>query len=204
MIKSGVPEHKITHVPIYIDSNKYNPEFNSLPYLVYFGRLSREKGIPLLMDAMTNLRHHKLLIIGDGPQRQYLEEIKEQKNLDNITFLGKLQGEQLTRTVRNSRLVIIPSTWYDNSPNVILESFALGKPVLAANIGGIPEYVNENVDGILYQHNSVDELREKISFLMENQVLCEEMGRAARKKAELKYNPEVHYEKILKVIREVS
>ncbi|OGI23062.1 MAG: hypothetical protein A2287_00240 [Candidatus Melainabacteria bacterium RIFOXYA12_FULL_32_12] len=204
MIKSGIPENKITHIPIYIDPYKYNPEFISQSYLVYFGRLSREKGIPLLLEAMEKLKHYKLLIAGDGPQREYLEQIKENRNLDNVTFLGKLQGEQLSRVIRNCRLVIIPSTWFDNSPNVILESFALGKPVLAANIGGIPEYVDENIDGMLYKHNDVQELKEKIDFLMRHQSLCEEMGRAARKKAEVKYNPKVHYGEIMKVFKEVT
>ena len=203
MIRSGIPDEKITHIPIYIDPDKYNPEFNSQAYLVYFGRLNYEKGLPLLLDAMANLKHHKLLIIGDGPQREYLEQIKERMNLINVTFLGKLYGDKLTRIVRNSRLVIVPSTWYDNSPNVILESFALGKPVLAANIGGIPEYIDENNDGILYKYDNVVELQEKIDFLMNQQSLCEEMGRAARIKVETRYNPEIHYGEIMKVIEEI-
>lgn len=204
MIKSGIPEEKITHVPIYIDPYKYNPEYMSQPYLVYFGRLSREKGLPMLLSAMSKLRHIRLLIAGDGPQREYLEKIKEQKDLTNVTFLGKLYGDKLTRLIRNSRLVIVPSTWYDNSPNVILEAFALGKPILAANIGGIPEYIEENIDGFLYQHNNIQELEEKINFLMAQQTLCEEMGRAARKKVEIKYNPRVHYGEIMKVFESVT
>ncbi|EKE02903.1 MAG: glycosyl transferase GT4 family protein [uncultured bacterium] len=204
MIKSGIPENKITHIPIYIDPDKYNPEFISQPYMVYFGRLSREKGIPLLLEAMGSLKQYKLLIAGDGPQKEYLEQIKEKRNLDNVTFLGKLHGEQLNRLVRNSRLVIVPSTWFDNSPNVIFESFALGKPVLAANIGGIPEYIHENIDGLLYKHNDVDELKDKIDLLMSQQSLCEEMGRAARKKVEMKYNPQVHYGEIIKLFQEIT
>lgn len=203
MIKSGIPEHKLVHIPIYIDSQKYSPEFISQAYLVYFGRLSYEKGLVMLLEAMTGLKHHKLLIIGDGPQREYLEQIKEKKNLVNVRFLGKLHGEQLNRVIRNSRLVVIPSIWYDNSPNVILEAFALGKPVLAAKIGGIPEYVDENTDGVLYQYDNIEELREKIGFLMEQQSFCEEMGRTAREKVETKYNPQIHYDKIEKLLKEV-
>ncbi|MFH0702712.1 MAG: glycosyltransferase family 4 protein [bacterium] len=204
MIKSNIPENKITHIPIYIDPYKYKPEFSSQPYLVYFGRLSYEKGLPVLLNAMANLKHHKLLIVGDGPQMEHLKQIKEQKNLINVNFLGKLYGEQLNKVVRNSRIAVVPSTWFDNSPNVILESFALGKPVLAANIGGIPEYIEENIDGMLYQYDNQQELEEKIDFLMQQQSLCEEMGRAARKKVELKYNPDTHYTEIMRIIREIK
>jgi len=203
VINGGIPEKKITYIPIFIDSNKYSPEYISQPYLVYVGRLSCEKGLPLLLDAMSRLKYHKLFIIGDGPERSKLERINEQKNLVNVKFLGSMYGEQLNRIIRNSRLVVVPSTWYENSPHVILEAFALGKPVLGARIGGIPEYIEENVTGLLYEYSNVDELSEKINMLMEQQSLCEEMGRAARKIAEMKYNPKTHYGEVMKVVKQV-
>lgn len=204
MIRGGIPESKMVHIPIFIDPKQYIPEFSSQPYLVYFGRLSQEKGLPVLINAMSGLKKHKLLIIGDGPQKGYLENKIIEKNLENVKLLGNKQGLELARIVRNSRLVIVPSIWYDNSPNVILEAFALGKPVLAANIGGIPEYIQENINGILYQYNNCLELAEKIDYLMNNPDYCEEMGKAARKKVLEKYNPEIHYEMVMKVIKEIT
>lgn len=98
----------------------------------------------------------------------------------------------------------MPSTWYDNSPNVILESFALGKPVLGANIGGIPEYINKNQDGLLYEYDNQEELTDKINLLMENPALCTEMGRQGRIKIELKYNSEIHYKKLTELFRRLN
>jgi len=203
MIKGGIPEYKITHIPIFIDPYKYKPEYISQPYMVYVGRLSCEKGLTLLLEAMSRLKHQKLFIIGDGPEKLKLEYIKEQKNLVNVKFLGSMFDEQLHRIIRNSRLVIVPSTWYENSPHVVLEAFALGKPVLGARIGGIPEYVEENITGQLYEHNNLDELTEKINTLMQQQTLCEEMGRASRKIAEIKYNPKIHYAEVMKTINQI-
>lgn len=203
VIQGGIPENKIAHIPIFIDTNKYRPEYISQPYIVYVGRLSCEKGLPLLLEAMSRLKHHKLFIIGDGPEKSRLERLKEQKNLVNVKFLGSMFEEQLSRIIRNSRLMVVPSTWYENSPHVILEAFALGKPVLGARIGGIPEYIEENVTGLLYEYNNVDELIEKINMLMEQQTLCEEMGRAARRIAEVKYNPRTHYGEVMKVMQQV-
>lgn len=204
MIKGGIPADRISHIPIFIDVKKYKPEYISQPYLVYVGRLGFEKGLNLLLDAMSKLKTHKLFIIGDGPEKYRLERIKEEKNLLNVKFLGAMYGEQLNRVVRNSRLVIVPSTWYENSPHVILEAFALGKPVLGAKIGGIPEYVEENITGSLYKYDSADEMADKINWLMENQTLCEEMGRAARKIAKIKYNPDNHYGEIIKLIQKIN
>ena len=204
MIKIGIPHSQIEHVPIFIDPDNYIPEFISQPYLVYFGRLSREKGLPLLLEVMSSLKHHNLLIVGDGPQRQDLEAIKEKKNLVNVRFMGKLHGVQLNRIIRNSRFVVVPSTWYENSPNVLLEAYALGKPVLGANIGGIPEYIDENINGLLYEYNNLEDLKEKIDFLMTQQVFCEEMGRSARKIVQERYDPITHYNKIQKIFKSIT
>lgn len=200
MIKSGMPEEKIVHIPIFIDPTLYTPNYNDKNYLVYFGRLSREKGLPLLLNAMSKLKNYKLIIVGDGPQRDYLEKIKEEKNLFNVVFTGLQHGDELNKIVANSRFVVVPSIWYDNSPNVIFEANAMGKPVLGANIGGIPEYINENIDGCLYKYNDEAELVEKIDFLMTQTDLCKEMGKEANKKINEHYNPEIHYSKIQNLI----
>jgi glycosyltransferase involved in cell wall biosynthesis len=200
MIKAGIPENKISHFPIYIDPNKYVPEFKSEPFAVYFGRLNWEKGLPMLLEAVSDLKHIKLYLIGDGPERPNLEKIKEVKNLVNVEFLGRMPEEEMKKFLKNARLTIIPSVWYDNSPNVILESFALGKPVLAANIGGIPEYVTDGTDGFLYEYDNVSQLKEKINFLMNQPKICEEMGIMARKKVEEVYNQDIHYELLMGIL----
>lgn len=204
MIKAGMPEQKIVHIPIYIDHTKYIPEYSTLPYAVYVGRLSREKGLPMLLKAMAKQKHNKLIIVGDGPQKQELLEIKRELNLINVEFVGKKHGDTLKTIVRNSRLVIVPSTWYENSPNVILEAFALGKAVLAAKIGGIPELITEGSDGLLFRHDNEQELAEKISYLMDRPILCEEMGKAGRYKTERFYNPESHYEKVMETLSQIT
>lgn len=204
MIKSGIPQEKIIHIPIYIDSSKYTPEYNSLPYVLYFGRLNWEKGLPLLLEAMSGLKHFKLIIAGEGPERENLEKIKTKKNLLNVEFTGKLLGDDLKQIIKNARVVILPSVWFDNSPHVILEAFSMGKPVLGAKIGGIPEYIEDNADGLLYTYNDSEELKEKINFLMNQPELCKEMGISARNKVESIYNPEVHYEKLNNLFKTIT
>jgi glycosyltransferase involved in cell wall biosynthesis len=203
MITAGIPENKIVHVPIYIDAFKYTPQYESSPYLLYFGRLNWEKGLPILLDAMAELKHIKLMIVGDGPERENLEKIKNRKNLVNVEFTGKLYGNDLSRIIKNSRAVVLPSVWFDNSPHVIFEAFANGKPVIGANIGGIPEYIDQNTDGLLYTFNNSGELADKINFLMSQPAICKEMGISARKKVELFYNPRVHYIKVMSLMEDL-
>ena len=204
MVKAGIPEEKIVHIPIFINPAEYEPDTDSDGYLLYFGRLSREKGLPLLLEAMEKLKNHRLVIVGDGPQREYLEQLKTEKNLDNIEFLGKKLGDELKQVIKRSQAVIVPSTWFDNSPNVILEALALSKPVIGARIGGIPEYIREGETGTLYAHDSLNELIEKINYLMQNPDLCREMGANARKIVEEQYNPQAHYEKVINLINTVT
>ncbi len=199
MIKAGIPETKITHLPVFIDPSQYEPEYEPGEYLLYFGRLSREKGLPLLLSVMEQFKGYKLLIAGDGPQKEYLESLKAGKGLDNVGFLGKKFGDGLKNIVKNSRAVIVPSTWYENSPNVLLEAYALGKPVIGANIGGIPEYIEENATGVLYKYDNVNELSEKIDYLMRNPALCREMGKNARNTAETVFNPQKHYDSLMNI-----
>ncbi len=203
MIKSGISPEQIEHIPIFIDAKKYTPEYSSEATLVYFGRLNWEKGLPVLLEAMSEIKHFKLIIVGEGPERKNLEEIKQRKNLMNVKFTGKLYGDELHKIVKKARLVVIPSVWFDNSPNVILEAFALGKPVLGADIGGIPEYIDPSINGMLYEYNNIEELREKIVFLMNQPSLCKEMGIAARKIVEEIYNPEVHYSKVFNLLQKL-
>lgn len=200
MIKSGIPAKNLVHIPIFIDPTFYVPNYSNKDYIVYFGRLSREKGLPILLEAMKHNKSQKLVIVGDGPQYSYLESLKEEMGLSNVIFTGKLTGEDLNKIISYSKFVVVPSIWFDNSPNVIFEANALGKPVIAANIGGIPEYVRENIDGLLYEYNNVEELAEKINNLAINEKLCVEMGKAARQKIEVNYNPNIHYERLKEVL----
>jgi glycosyltransferase involved in cell wall biosynthesis len=85
----------------------------------------------------------------------------------------------------------------------ILESFALGKPVIGASIGGIPELVENGSTGMLFDAGNVDDLAGKINYLLDNKNLAVEMGRNARKKVEEEYNEDVHYKRLTKAYKDV-
>jgi len=203
VIEFGINGGKIFHIPTFVDSREYSPQYNGDNYFVYFGRVSQEKGLSTLVEAMKTVRASKLLIIGEGELKNSLEGYTSQKSISDIKFLGHLSSERLKSVVRSSRFVVLPSEWYENCPASILEAFALGKPVIGSNIGGIPELIEDGVDGLLFEPGNSEELSEKIAYLISRPQLREQMGKNARKKVEEKYNPEVYYQSLMGIYQKL-
>jgi len=137
------------------------------------------------------------LIVGEGPQEKELKTFVLNNKLNNVEFIGLKRGGELKSLVSNAKFVVVPSEWYENSPLVIYESFALGKPVIGSNIGGIPELIDDNVNGLIFEPGNSDELADKINFLLDRPKLITDYGKRAREKAEKDFSPEPHYEKML-------
>ena len=189
----------IVHLPNFINAAGYEPQYEPQENsLVYFGRLSEEKGVATLVEAVKGL-NIPLKIIGDGPQKELLVAKCAQEKIDNVKFLGYKTGKELLEEIRRSAVVVIPSEWYENYPRSVIESFALGKPVIGANIGGIPELVNDGETGYLFEPGNSQALREKIQLVIENRQFISAMGRNARRFAETELNPEQHYQQLMEV-----
>ncbi len=166
---------------------------------MYFGRLVPTKGLELLLEAMRRVERGTLLIVGDGPLGPRLWETARGAGLDNVRFLGHLSEERLWSVVRDALFSVLPSRWYENCPMAVLESMALGKPVVASRIGGIPELVDDGDDGLLFEPGEPDQLAARINWLLENPGAAPEMGRRARSKVEAEYSAERHHAQIMKI-----
>lgn len=127
-------------------------------YLLYFGRISEEKGIPILLQAMEELPNITLKIVGKGP---LLDKLKERK-LPNVEFVGYKSGEELFQYIRKAKFIVTPSICYENNTMVIPESFTLGTPAIASQIGGIPEFIQEGINGFLVKPRSSEDLKKTI------------------------------------------
>ena len=137
-------------------------------YVLYFGRFSREKGLDTLMAAAKRLPDIPFVLAGSG---DILPE-----SLPNAENLGFLQGEQLQSWIRNARLTVCPSEWYENCPFSILESLQLGVPVLGADIGGIPELICPGENGDLFVSGDPENLAEKLRKLWQDPLPCIDTG----------------------------
>lgn len=199
MIEYGLPAAKLIYIPNFVNLDTYKPSYGSDNYIIYFGRIAVEKGLQTLIKAMKYIKNTRLVIVGEGPVEEELRKYCEQNNIDNCDFVGYKTGTELIEMIRNSKFVILPSVIYENSPMSIFEAFASGKPVIGSNIGGIPELIDDGVNGLLFEPKNVNDLVEKIEFLLEKPKIVLRMGKNARKKVEEEYNTEIHYERIKEV-----
>ncbi len=185
------------------------PHFQPLPtdaqltpdegYLLYFGRLSPEKGAKELLHAMAQLPHIPLVIAGEGPERPELESLAKELNLKHILFAGMVHGEKLQKLIAGCRLSVFPSHAYETLGKSILESYAWGRPVIATDLGSRRELVEHGVTGLLYSDGDREQLAHSIEFMFSRPDLIEKMGAAARRHVKAKHDPERQLEKLLEL-----
>jgi len=197
--ESGFPEDKLNHIPTYFNfqSITNNAEVEYGPYAVYIGRIEEEKGLFTLVKAFENTNYN-LKIIGfsatayDIELQEYLKDKKH-----NIEFLGKMDFNGIQNYLANCSFTIVPSEWYDNFPNTILESFAFKKCVIATNTGSLKEIVINEKTGLLFTLKSVDDLKEKISLLFNNKHLCVLYGSNSYKMLIDEFSANTHFDKLM-------
>ena len=195
---------EVAYLPNCVDVFGFEPGFEwQEKSIVYVGRLSNEKGVETLIDAVNGI-DIKLKIIGDGPLRGYLEEKIKAGAITNVDFLGYRTGQDLHNEIRNSMFLVIPSECYENNPLTVIEAFALGKPVLGARIGGIPELVRDYETGLTYTSGDVVDLKEKITQMLENKEKIPEMGKNARSLVERELNAEVYYHNLMAIYQKAT
>jgi glycosyltransferase involved in cell wall biosynthesis len=190
---------KILYLPNFVDTDCLRPTAGEDRLVIYFGRLSREKGLSTLVTAMKGVEGASFLIVGDGPVRAELEKRIAGEAITNIRLLGYRSGEALRGEIGRAAFGIVPSECYENSPMSILELFALGKPAVGSRIGGIPELIKENERGLLFEPGNPDDLRDKIVSLLNDPEGRQRMGRTARAYVEREMSPEGHYRKLIEI-----
>ncbi len=189
---------KVRYLPNFADiSGSIAPDFRwKAEEIVYVGRLSHEKGLHTLVEAVKGAGVG-LKIIGDGPLKEDLEDRIRKENIGNVRLMGYMKGGALQEAVRNSMFLVIPSEWYENNPRSVIEAFALGKPALGARIGGIPELVRYGETGFTFEAGSASGLREKIDLMLREKKKLPEMGKRAREFVERELNPDAHYDRLM-------
>ena len=203
LVNWGFDEEKIIVNPYFTDVDTITPCYNFQDYCLFVGRLTFEKGVDILLKAIRNL-NVKLVIIGDGSERDWMESYVKKKNMKNVEFLGMIENkEKLYNYIKNSMFTIIPSNWFELFPLIALNSFCLGKPVIGSNSGGIPEIVDHRKNGLIFHRGNSEGLRDAIEYLLDNKNLIIEYGKNARRKAEENYTEKKHYSKIMEVYNSV-
>ena len=215
MLEAGYAEERLCYIPTFVNDKIFHPEIKDMQkkYIAYAGRLVAIKGVHVLVDAFALLRARRpdidisLRIAGQGDV-DYLARLKEQvKHLnleDSVVFLGEQNVDQIVELLNKAFLSVVPSLWYENLPNAILESYACGTPVLASNIGSLPECIDEGKTGYLFHPADAEDLARRLGYCYDHPEKIIEMGRYARRVAETTYSQERHLVKLKSVFLELT
>ncbi|USN53336.1 MAG: glycosyltransferase [Candidatus Nomurabacteria bacterium] len=178
------------------------PSSQEKGYALFFGRLAKEKGVDVLIDAWRELKDIPLKIAGTGPEELKLRQQAASVAGHQISFVGHQNGKALDKLIAGARLIVFPSRWYENQPMSLIEAFRFQKPVIASRLGAIPELVHKNDGGRLVPPNDSGSITEAVRELWNNAEL-QRMGEYNYQRS-LLFSSEGYYEKYLSLFDEIS
>lgn len=197
MRSAGVYPDRLAVQENFVDTRMVVPAHLPGEGAVYLGRLSHEKGVHVLIRAWEHTpRDAHLHIAGDGPMRAQLEQLAAELAPGRVTFHGMLDTTKAHALVRDVAVVVAPSLWHENQPLAVLEAFASARPVITTRMGGLPEIVDDGVDGELVPPDDVDALAKAVTSLTDDPERAAAMGRNARAKVERRFAPAAHVQAI--------
>lgn len=214
----GISQSKLNHVPTFFNLKESNPNVDYKPFVLYVGRIEKQKGLMTLVKAFEELPYD-LKIIGfsnDGYEddlKNYLGKPKMDDSKStlsdaygkngNIFFLGRKNFEEIIPYLKSCLCTVVPSEWYDNFPNVVLESYAYKKAVIATDFGSLQYMVETDVTGLKFKYADIDDLRLKIAYMMNHPEEAKCMGENGYKLIETKYSADIHYQTLMNLFRKV-
>ncbi len=175
--------------------------------IVYLGLMEPHKGVQTLLEAFIRSKDghdFKLYMIGEGSLRHHLEERVQRLGLaDRINVTGFLPRAEVERIRNNAAVQVVPSVWYENAPSVVLEAYSLGIPVLASDIGGLPEIVGPDAGSALFPPGNTEALARLISGIWEKRDDFGASKRKARRAYEERYTPDLHVREYLRIVSDL-
>lgn len=205
MVEAGLPADLV-----HVKPNFYPGKPNLLPWedrrqsVVFAGRLTREKGVESLVNAWIKwgTLAPELRIVGEGELKGHLIKLASGYPEIPIKFLGQLTGAKAQEEIANSRLLVIPSEWFEGFPMVIREAFALGTPVAASDIGSLPSIVRQGENGVLFSPGDSQSLLEVVQKTWNEQGALKQLATGARQSFESLYTEEVNYQKLMGIYQQ--
>ncbi len=214
----GIPMEKLNHIPTFFNLKERDPEVEYRPYVLFVGRIEKQKGLMSLVKAFETLPY-ELRIIGfsnDGYEdelKAYLGKPADAESQDsanevygnngNIRFLGRKSFEEIVPYLKTCLCTTVPSEWYDNFPNVVLESYAYKKAVIATDFGSLQYMVEEGKTGLKFKYADLENFRAKITYMFEHMDEAKQMGENGYKLVETKYSPETHYKTLMELFAQI-
>lgn len=194
-VERGIHESQIGIVPGLAPWNGPRDVHEEGDLVTFVGRVSPEKGIVDFLSAARAMPDIPFAVAGSDYGMPAIRE----KSPANVAWLGFLKSDALHALYLRSRIVVVPSRWYEGFPNVVVQAMACARPVVAARIGAMTSIVDDNETGLLFSVGDPKDLSVRLSALHQNRELCRRLGEAGRKKALAQYSPESVYVALMAV-----
>lgn len=201
-IAGGLPGEKIVVKPNFLHPD---PGSKSGPgdFALFVGRLAEEKGLRTLITAWKTLPDLPLKIAGGGPLYHELQGLVSQGNFSYVELLGPRPHDEIIGLLKQARILVFPSEWYEGFPMTIVEAFACGLPVLGSDIGSTAEIIEDGQTGVLFKAGDADDLAQKASATWHDSQALQRMGAAARRTYLENYTAGKNYESLLSLYERV-
>ncbi|MGC1306806.1 MAG: glycosyltransferase family 4 protein [Phormidesmis sp.] len=202
LIEGGIPSDKIKIKPNFIDPDPgYQPQPGQ--YALFVGRLSPEKGIDTLLSAWAELGQSiPLKIVGDGPLANKVAEAAADSS--GIEWLGRCPMEEVYQHMKSALFLVFPSRWYEGLPRTIIESFAVGTPVLASDLGVMSSIVKSGYSGWHFQAGSAPHLIQVVERLLSDPQALKKIRKTTRQSFDDSYSAAKNYEQLIEIYQSVD
>jgi glycosyltransferase involved in cell wall biosynthesis len=193
-LRAGLPADQVLVKPNFVHPDPGAQRNTEGRYVLFVGRLSEER-MRTMLSAWAQLRLPRipLVIIGGGPPLEPLRSEAARNGLSEITFQGQLSREEAIAAMHDARFLLFPSTWYENFPVTIAESFACGLPVVCSRVGAMQEIVQDGRTGLHFESGDAADLAAKVQWAWDHPQEMRCMGEEARREYEAKYTAEKNY-----------
>jgi len=201
--QGGLPPEKIVVKPNYIihDPGKRNDALGE--YALFIGRFDPEKGVKTLIHAWKSSRI-PLKLRGSGGLEGEIKDYVHHNEMENVEFLGRLQRDEMSELRSKARFLVWPSEgYYETFGLAAVECFAQGVPVIASNLGVLPEIIRDGQTGLLFNAGDPADLATKAEWLWNHPEESKRMGDNARKEFEQKYTSELNYAQLMEIYSRV-
>jgi glycosyltransferase involved in cell wall biosynthesis len=209
LIQNGVAPERIDILPPHFvtdvsDEPLSRPD-ESPPNILFAGRLAYEKGIPYLLQASQRIKApHRLLIAGDGDLKESYQRLAAELGIaDRVEFLGWLDNQALDAAYRRSAVAAMPTIMPEPFGKVGIEALTNGRPVVAFNVGGIADWLQDGVNGYLGPPRDIARLAARLERLLTDVDLAMELGRNGRAFVRQQYQPQAHADRLTQIFETV-
>ena len=202
--RGGVYPERVRQLNNFVDASGLQPRPGAGQGFVSIGRLSAEKGVDTVIRAIAQVPQAGLIVAGDGPARADLQTLADQVAPGQVRFVGHVSADQVSELNRGARAAVAVARWHENMPLSVLETMAASVPLVVSGLGGLPELVEHEVNGLVVPHDDPPALAAALRRLQDDPAHSVAMGEAARAKMLDRFDAPAHLVRIFELYDEAA